>query len=209
MALDNEKPNVAVNAARAGKQIVTSVVSATKEFFNELVHPNMTIEKIAEVAAPSLDDLIEKNEANGLKYTAGKFKIEYVDEKQFALSFEMYFKDADGKWYKSGGNSEPREAELLDIGSWKTLQTLKAVEFPISAPSKEEAADNAVEPKVEEKIEAIAESKVEEKIETTTEPKVEDKPESTKQEITLEDLLTASKIEASKKTDSKINLDKD
>ena len=206
MALDNEKPNVAVNAARAGKQIVTSVVSATKEFFNELVHPNMTIEKIAEVAAPSLDDLIEKNEANGLKYTAGKFKIEYVDEKQFALSFEMYFKDADGKWYKSGGNSEPREAELLDIGSWKTLQTLKAVEFPISAPSKEAAADNVVEnPKVEEKIEAIDAPKVEEKVEPTAEPKVEEQ----KQEITLEDLLAASKKEADKKSDSKIDLDKD
>ena len=196
MALDNDSANVVVNAARASKQIVTTVVEATKEFFNELLHPNMTIEKIAEVAAPGLDDLIEKNEANGLKYTAGKFKIEYVDDEHFVLAFEMYFKDAEGKWYKSGGNSEPRDAKLLDIGSWKTLQTLKAVEFPINAPSKDKAESKAVD--VTDEVEVI---------EPKVEPKVEEKVQ--KQEITLEDLLAASKAESNKKSDSKINLDKD
>ena len=201
MPIDNT--STVVNAARAGKQLVTTVISATKEFFNELVHPNMTIEKIAEVAAPRLDDLIEKNEANGLKYSAGKFKIEYVDDTHFTLAFEMYFKDADGKWYKSSGNSEPRDVELLDVGSWKTLQTLKSVEFPISAPAKEKAS-NENKP-VEETAVLEPNETVEEAVEALTEPKVE----QAKQEISLESLLKASKDRTKKDDDTKLNLDKD
>ena len=201
MPIDNT--STVVNAARAGKQLVTTVISATKEFFNELVHPNITIEIIAEVAAPRLDDLIEKNEANGLKYSAGKFKIEYVDDTHFTLAFEMYFKDADGKWYKSSGNSEPRDVELLDVGSWKTLQTLKSVEFPISAPAKEKAS-NENKP-VEETAVLEPNETVEEAVEALTEPKVE----QAKQEISLESLLKASKDRTKKDDDTKLNLDKD
>ena len=197
MANDIDSTSVVVNAARASKNLVATVVEATKEFFNELFHPNMTIEKIAEVAAPRLDDLIEQNEENGLKYAAGKFKIEYVDEDHFALAFEMYFKDAEGKWYKSGGNSEPREAELLDIGSWKTLQTLKAVEFPINAPTREKPIAND---KKESADDNAAPSTVEHAVEPTAEPEL--KPSKT--DINLEDLLSAKRS-----ADSKVNLDKD
>lgn len=204
MATDSDKSNLAVNAARASKEllgtafetakssknIVGTVVEAAKDFFNELIYPNMTIEKIAEIAAPRLDDLIEKNEANGLKYSAGKFKIEHVDDEHFALAFEMYFKDAEGKWYKSGGKSDPREAKLMDIGSWKTLQTLKAVEFPINAPSKDKAIDVTDEVAVLDPAEDV------QKTEQSTKP--------AKSDIDLEDLLAAKKSGA-----NKINFDKD
>ena len=147
MAIDT---SFVVSAAKASKNIALTAVDAAKDFFHELVYPNMTIEKIAEVAAPRLDEMIEENEEKGLKYSAGKFKIEYVDEEHFTMAFEMYFKDADGKWYKSASASDPRGAELLDIGSWKTLQALKTVEFPINAPTKEDetvdaASDDTIE----------------------------------------------------------------
>ena len=206
MATDNDKSNLAVNAARASKDLISTafetakssknivgtVVEAAKDFFNELIYPNMTIEKIAEIAAPRLDDLIEKNEANGLKYSAGKFKIEHVDDEHFALAFEMYFKDAEGKWYKSGGNSDPREAKLLDAGSWKTLQTLKAVEFPINAPSKEKA--EAID--VTDQVAVIEPADEVQQAEPSTKP--------AKTDIDLEDLLSAKK-----NADHKINFDKD
>ncbi|MBQ9478745.1 MAG: hypothetical protein IJU71_04245 [Selenomonadaceae bacterium] len=194
MAIENESASVVVNAARASKQVVTTVVEATKEFFNELLHPNMTIEKISEIAAPRLDDLIEQNEENGLKYAAGKFKVGYVDEEHFAMAFEMYFKDADGKWYKSNGNSDPRDAKLLDIGSWKTLQTLKSVEFPITAPEQSEKKKEST--KKDEAAAIAAPTTVEHEVEPTAAPK--------KSDIDLEDLLGAKKA-----ADPKLKLDKD
>lgn len=192
MAIEND--SAVVNAARASKQVVTTVVEATKEFFNELLHPNMTIEKIAEIAAPRLDDLIEQNEDNGLKYAAGKFKVGYVDEEHFSMAFEMYFKDADGKWYKSNGNSDPRDAKLLDIGSWKTLQVLKSVEFPITAPDQGEKKKEAAGK--DEAAAIAAPTTVEHEVEPTAAPK--------KSDIDLEDLLGAKKA-----ADTKLKLDKD
>lgn len=207
--------NIVVAAAKTGKQVVSSLFESTKEFLNELVHPNMTIEKIAEVATPRLDDIIEDNEENGLKYAAGKFKVAYLDDEHFGLAFEMYFKDANGKWFKTDGASEPRDAELLDVGSWKTLQVLKSVEFPISAPVKEDASDKkadqtdeaqAGEVKLieEKRVDALAHPTDDKPIEAQqveVEP-LEEKPIETKKEaksdIDLKDLLAAMKEKESK-----------
>ncbi|MBQ9442381.1 MAG: hypothetical protein IJU55_05160 [Selenomonadaceae bacterium] len=107
------------------------VVESVKDFFKNLLKPNMKIEDIKEVAMPRLAELIEKNEKNGLQYSAGKFHVKYADEKHFQLEFEMYFKDAEDKWHKVANESERRELDLLEEGAAKTLSALKDVTFPI------------------------------------------------------------------------------
>ena len=119
-------------------ETLETIIETVKKFFQDLIKPDMTIDKIAEVASPNLDKIIKENEAKGLNYSAGKFRIEYVNDKQFTLEFEMYFKDEAGKWYKAANKSEPRSSELIEPGSWKTLKALKVVEFPIGAPAEEE-----------------------------------------------------------------------
>ena len=110
------------------------LLEAAKNFFVDLFRPDMTLEKIAEVVSPRLDDTIKKYESRGLKYSAGKFSIKYADEKHFALDFEMYFQDEEGKWHKCANESEPRDAMLLEDGAWKTIQALKVITFPIEKP---------------------------------------------------------------------------
>ncbi len=122
------------------KKSVEMVVETVKDFFKNLLKPDMTLDTIAEVASPRLDEIISKNEEKGLKYSAGKFTVKCLDEDHFGLEFEMYFKDADGKWYKTGNESEPRDSELLDPKAWQTLQSLKVITFPIEN-SKEEKAE--------------------------------------------------------------------
>ena len=119
-------------------ETLNTIIETVKKFFQDLIKPDMTIDKIAEVASPNLDKIIKENEAKGLDYSAGKFRIEYVNDKQFTLEFEMYFKDEAGKWYKAANKSEPRSSELIEPSSWKTLKALKVVEFPIGAPAEEE-----------------------------------------------------------------------
>ena len=196
--------NIIINAAKAGKTIISSLFENTKEFLNELVHPNMTIEKIAEVAGEQLDDFILQKESEGLNYSAGKFKVSYLDETHFGLSFEMYFKDDAGKWYKSNGESDPRDAELLDIGAWKTLQTLRSVEFPITAPERTVEFDDKREEKSDEESKAIEAA---EELKTIDAPKsdeksdakmslsksADEKPAKNKNDIDLDDLLAAKK----------------
>ena len=115
-------------------EMVADLIEAAKNFFIDLFRPDMTLEKISEVVSPRLDDAIKKYEARGLEYSAGKFSIKYADEKHFQLDFEMYFQDSDGKWHKCANESEPRDATLLDVGAWKTIQALKVITFPIEKP---------------------------------------------------------------------------
>ena len=160
---------MAVNA-----DTLNTIIEMLKQYFKDLIKPDMTIDKIAEVASPNLDKIIKKNEEKGLKYSAGKFKIEYLNDKQFTLEFEMYFKDDAGKWYKAANKSEPRDSELIEPSSWKTLKALKVVEFPIGAPADEE--DKIVEKNVAAEDKEI--------------PQIEDTNASTSNnEITLDKLM--------------------
>ena len=72
-------------------EMVADLVEAAKDFFVNLLRPDMTLEKISEIVSPRLDETIRKYEDRGLKYSAGKFSIKYADEKHFQLEFEMYF----------------------------------------------------------------------------------------------------------------------
>lgn len=160
---------MAVNA-----DTLNTIIEMLKQYFKDLIKPDMTIDKIAEVASPNLDKIIKKNEEKGLKYSAGKFKIEYLNDKQFTLEFEMYFKDDAGKWYKAANKSEPRDAELIEPSSWKTLKALKVVEFPIGAPADEEE-------KIVEKNDSTESKEI---------PQLEDTNASTSNnEITLDKLM--------------------
>ena len=125
-------------------EMVADLVAAAKNFFVDLLRPNMTLEKIAEVVSPRLDDTIKKYEERGLKYSAGKFSVKYADEKHFQLEFEMYFQDADGKWHKCANESDLRGYELLEVGAWKTIQALKVITFPIEKPASKD--DDVLKP---------------------------------------------------------------
>ena len=115
-------------------EVAKVAVESVKDFFKNFINPNMTLEDIADVASPRLDELILKHETNGLTYSAGKFHIKYADEKHFQLEFEMYFKDNEGKWHKVANESELRELKLLEEGAAKTLAKLKVITFPIEPP---------------------------------------------------------------------------
>ena len=115
-------------------EMVADLVAAAKNFFVDLLRPNMTLEKIAEVVSPRLDDTIKKYEERGLEYSAGKFSVKYADEKHFKLDFEMYFRDDEGKWHKCANESEDRDSTLLEEGAWKTVKALKIITFPIEKP---------------------------------------------------------------------------
>ena len=110
------------------------VKEQVKNFFKNLLNPNMKIEDIADVVSSRLDPVIIANEKKGLHYSAGKFYIKAPDEKHFQLEFEMFFKDDDDKWHKLANQSELRNIELLEEGAAKTIQKLKVIEFPINAP---------------------------------------------------------------------------
>lgn len=145
------------------KKSIEMAVENIKDFFKNLINPNMKIEDIADVVSSRLDDVIIDHEKKGLHYSAGKFYIKAAEEKHFYLAFEMFFKDDEDKWHKLANESELRDISLLEEGAAKTIQKLKIIEFPISAPE--------ITPEI--KVEAEAEKPVEQKFDELTGIKTE------------------------------------
>lgn len=136
-------------------EMVADLVEAAKNFFVDLFRPDMTLEKISDVVSPRLDDTIKKYEERGLKYSAGKFSVKYADEKHFQLAFEMYFQDDEGKWHKCANESDLRDATLLEVGAWKTIQALKVITFPIEKPKSKDDDVLQKDKKLEEYRESL------------------------------------------------------
>jgi len=153
------------------KKSIEMAVENIKDFFKNLINPNMKIEDIADVVSSRLDDVIIDHEKKGLHYSAGKFYIKAAEEKHFYLAFEMFFKDDEDKWHKLANESELRDISLLEEGAAKTIQKLKIIEFPISAP--EITPEIKVEAEAEKVAKAEAEKPVEQKFDELTGIKAE------------------------------------
>ncbi len=169
------------------KKSVDEFVESVKHFFENFMSPNMTIEDISEVAAARLDEVISKNQAAGLTYSAGKLRIIFVNDNQFHLEFEMYFQDAENKWHKLANESEPRDMKLLEEGAQKTLKALKTIEFPIEAPKKAESEPAQKSSEIELIPEKTAETPADKPAPAENpNPPIEEKPAGVKLEKTPE-----------------------
>ena len=142
MALDKKTIDAAVDVVKENltKENVAMAVELVKDFFKNLLNPNMTLDDIADVASPRLDEIILKNNEKGLKYSAGKFTIKFIDDEHFQLEFEMYFTDKEGKWHKAANESELRDLKLLQKDAAESLKKRKAVTYPIESPLEEKVS---------------------------------------------------------------------
>lgn len=71
----------------------------------------MSLEEVNEKYSPKLKNIVEQYQSEGLSYQAGRFKIIYLDDKTFALNFELYFTDSDGKWLNAENTSSALDSE--------------------------------------------------------------------------------------------------
>ena len=116
----------------AGVQVlIDSAFEALKEIFR----PNMSLDDVAEKYSPTIDDIIVKYEKEGVKFSAGKFKISCLGNDSFVLSFELYFQDKNKKWSKVAKSSTPMAAKTwLASEAWLELKNIKEKVFDVDAP---------------------------------------------------------------------------
>ncbi len=124
------------------KESIGMAVETIKDFFKDLLRPNMELEDIKQITFPRFQKLIKEYEKKGLQYGGGKLYVKYNDDEHFKLEFEMYFRDEEERWHKVANESEMRDIQLLEYSLIKTLKTLKVVEFQIDAPTSEKVEKN-------------------------------------------------------------------
>lgn len=117
------------------------LIDAAFDAVKEIFRPNMSLDDVAEKYSPIIDEIIEKQEKNGVKFCAGKFKIAQVYEKNFNLNFELYFQDEAKKWSKIAKTSGAMDAKTwLSPEGWLELKNIKEKIFDVDAP--ESVADD-------------------------------------------------------------------
>ena len=124
------------------KESIGMAVETIKDFFKDLLRPNMELEDIKQITFPRFKKLIKDYEKKGFQYGGGKMYVRYVDDEHFQLEFEMYFRDEEERWHKVANESEMRDIKLLEDSLIKTLKALDVAEFTIEAPSSDKANKN-------------------------------------------------------------------
>ncbi len=121
------------------KESIGMAVETIKDFFKDLLRPNMELEDIKQITFPRFQKLIKDYEKKGFQYGGGKLYVKHDDDAHFQLEFEMYFRDEEERWHKVANESEKRDIYLLEDSLIKTLKTLKVVEFQIEASPSDKA----------------------------------------------------------------------
>lgn len=112
-----------------------TLIETAFDTLKEIFRPNMSLDEVAEKYSPIIDDIIKKYEKEGVKFSAGKFKISCVDEKNFNLGFELYFQDDKKDWSKVAKSSNPMNGqEWLSPEGWQELQKMKEKVYDVEAP---------------------------------------------------------------------------
>ena len=124
------------------KESLAMAVETVKDFFKDILRPNMELEDIKQITFPRFHDLIKKYEKAGCAYGGGKLYVKLADDDHFNLEFEMYFRDEEERWHKVANESELRDLKLMEDSLIKTLKSLKTIEFAIDAPPSEKDKEN-------------------------------------------------------------------
>ena len=111
---------------------------AVDAFLSVIIKQDMEIDELAKLYSPKLDEIIRKEMANKLSYVGGTFKIDYLNEKSFELSFELFFQDGEKNWVKKESKSKPQPIEYLSKTAVDELNKEKNISFEIDPPKPEE-----------------------------------------------------------------------
>lgn len=103
-------------------------------FLSVIISQNMELDELAKIYSAKLDGIIHNEQAKGLKYVGGTFKISYTDENFFNLSFELYFQDENDEWVKKDAKSKPQKTEYLNDNALAELRVQKEIVYEIDEP---------------------------------------------------------------------------
>ena len=101
-----------------------------------VVDSKLSFEELNEYFSKDIDILILLTEKEGVKFVGGIFKIALNDDKNFKTSYQLYFKNKDGKFLNKSAESDAFLLEYLTNEAQEKLKKEKKIEFEINEPGK-------------------------------------------------------------------------
>ena len=122
-------------ARKGGKILLETALDTLKDILSS----SMSLVEVAKKFSPKLKKIIHRCQENeGAKFQAGQFKIIYLDEKNFALNCDLYFKDLKGKWWQLNRTcSDMDQTEYLSPDAQIELRNIREKIFSIITNNEE------------------------------------------------------------------------
>ncbi len=116
---------------------LVEIANAVTESLNRTLRPKMDLDEIKNIYTNPLDKIIihHEKESNN-KFISGEFKVSYLDENHYEVSYDLYFQNINEKWIKMSSKSNPIEsARKLKPEAIAELRDKKTIIYEINQPS--------------------------------------------------------------------------
>ena len=115
-----------------------AILQKASDIFEEistgLPRKEFTLQDLTEIFSEPLDTAMRKAAEQGYTPAGGMFTVRYIDANHYGLSYDLYMKDAEGKWSKCSGESPALDAVCLRDEVMAELKQKGNVTFEIDSP---------------------------------------------------------------------------
>ncbi len=122
---------------------MADIVNAFDRFVNEVVDfveklfsdKKLDLDEFAKSSSKEIDKIILKKIKEGNEFIAGRFKLMFIDDKNFCFSFDVYLKHPTKSDYtRLNGASKPISVTRLQDEAYAELKRLKEISYEIEEP---------------------------------------------------------------------------
>ena len=106
-----------------------------EEISTGLPKKEFTLKDLTEIYSDPLDTVMKKAQTEGYIPAGGMFTVRYIDDAHYGISYDIYMKDAEGKWSKRSGESPALTAVCLKDEVMAELKQKGKVVYEIDPPT--------------------------------------------------------------------------
>lgn len=123
-----------VTANKTFVTLIDKVEELIDEISTGLPKKKLTLSDMAEIYSSPLDVIMKRARLEGYRCAGGEFKIKYVKEDKFVISYDLYMQDSTKKWIKRSSRSPEQDGICFTDDAWNQLKTRGTVTFEIDPP---------------------------------------------------------------------------
>ena len=115
---------------------VVEIANAVTESFNRALCPKMDLDEIKNIYTKPVDKIIIRHEKEtNNTFVSGEFKVSYLEDNFYEVSYDLYFQDKNEKWIKMSSKSKPISCEKkLKPEAIEELKKEKSIIYEIEQP---------------------------------------------------------------------------
>lgn len=127
----NPAMNTIITGIEVAKITINTLGMVMSELLDKMSLTQMSLDDIAQAHDEPFQACIANEKRDGHQFAAGKLFIDYVDNENFQVSYELYFQNDEGKFFRANGKTLQSVAKFLTSDALKELQEEQHIEYPV------------------------------------------------------------------------------